>query len=401
MNKKQYVESRSFYDFKLWKNKARLLDHLDLELTERCNNNCIHCYINQPENDLNIKHRELSTNKIKAVLKEAADLGCLTVRFSGGEPLLREDFTDLYLFARRLGLKVIIFTNASLLTPATVDLFARIPPLKKIQITLYGIKQKTYESISRVPGSYEAAMRGIKLLLSRRIPIVVKTVFLPQNKNEIYELEAWAQKNIPWMDGKTDMVINFDLRGRRDSEAKNRLLKSFRLAADEEIQLLYSKHDDYLEKMRRFFSSYSGPKGPSLFSCGAGQKSACVDAYGRVQACMLLRYSEMTYDITQGTLKEAMEIFFPHVLNKKAEDPQYLLKCAQCFLIDLCESCPAKAWMEHGVIDKPVDYFCKISHAQAVYLGILRDNERAWEVKDWEVRIDRFLCSGPGKKKKI
>ena len=142
----QYVESRSFYEFKLWKNKARLLDHLDLELTERCNNNCVHCYINQPENDLSIKQRELSTDKIKAVLKEAADLGCLTVRFSGGEPLLREDFTDLYLYARHLGLKVIIFTNAALLTPTAVDLFSRIPPLKKIQITLYGIKQKTYEN---------------------------------------------------------------------------------------------------------------------------------------------------------------------------------------------------------------------------------------------------------------
>ena len=106
---------------------------------------------------------------------------------------------------------------------------------------------------------------------------------------------------------------------------------------------------------------------------------------------MLLRYSEMTYDITQGTLKEAMEIFFPHVLNKKAENPQYLLKCAQCFLVDLCESCPAKAWMEHGVIDKPVDYYCHLTHAQARSLGLLEEEEKAWEVSDWKLRIKRFL----------
>jgi radical SAM protein with 4Fe4S-binding SPASM domain len=401
MDKKQYVERKSFYDFKLWKNKGKVLDHLDLELTERCNNNCIHCYINQPENDLSIKQKELGTDKIKAILKEAADLGCLTVRFTGGEPLLRQDFTDLYLFTRHLGLKVIIFTNATLLNQDIVDLFARIPPLKKIQITLYGIKQKTYEAISRVPGSYAAAMRGINLLISNKIPFVVKTVFLPQNNEEINELEVWAQKKIPWMDRKTNMVINFDLRGRRDSEAKNRMLKSFRLTADEEIKLLCSKKNNYVKEMQRFFSSFSGPKGPRLFYCGAGRKSACIDAYGKVQVCMLLRYPKMTYDLSQGTLKEAMEIFFPKIFNKKAVNPQYLQRCAKCFLIDFCENCPAKAWMEHGAIDQPVEYYCNITHAQAVYLGILKDNEKAWEVRDWQDRIERFLCSEPEKKKKM
>lgn len=399
MDKKQYIERKSFYDLKLLKNKGRLLDHLDLELTERCNNNCIHCYINQPENDLSIKQRELGTYKIKAILKEAAELGCLTVRFTGGEPLLRQDFSDLYLFARQQGLKVILFTNATLLNQDIVNLFARIPPLKKIQITLYGIKQKTYEAISRVPGSYKAAMRGIKLLISNKIPFVIKTVFLPQNKKEINQLEAWASKKIPSMDRKTDMVINFDLRGRRDSEAKNHSIKNLRLTADEEIKLLYSKNNNYVGELRRFFSSFSGPKGPWLFYCGAGRKSACVDAYGKVQACMLLRYPKMTYDLSRGTLKEAMEIFFPKILNKKAVNPQYLRRCSNCFLIDLCENCPAKAWMEHGAIDRPVEYYCKISHAQAVFLGILKDDEKAWEVKDWQDRIERFLRSETGGKK--
>ena len=81
-----------------------LLGRLDMELTERCNNNCIHCYINLPADDP-CKARELSAEKIKAILSEAASLGCLTVRFTGGEPLLRNDFQEIYLFARRLGLE--------------------------------------------------------------------------------------------------------------------------------------------------------------------------------------------------------------------------------------------------------------------------------------------------------
>jgi len=60
-----------------------LLSRLDIELTERCNNNCLHCYINLPQDDLEAKNKELSTDEIKNILKEAVSLGCLTERFTG------------------------------------------------------------------------------------------------------------------------------------------------------------------------------------------------------------------------------------------------------------------------------------------------------------------------------
>ena len=107
------------------------------------------------------RQRELGTAEIKDILAEAAALGALSVRFTGGEPLLREDFVDLYLFARRLGLKVLLFTNARLITPELADLFARIPPLEKIEVTVYGMKPQSYEAVSRVPGSYEEFRRGV------------------------------------------------------------------------------------------------------------------------------------------------------------------------------------------------------------------------------------------------
>ena len=88
-----------------------------MELTERCNNNCIHCCINLPVDDKEAQSQELTTAEWKSLLEEAASLGCLSVRFTGGEPLLREDFEELYLVARRLGLKVLLFTNATLSPP--------------------------------------------------------------------------------------------------------------------------------------------------------------------------------------------------------------------------------------------------------------------------------------------
>ena len=112
-----YVEKPNSFEFDTWREQQPLLRALDFELTERCNNACIHCCINQMEHDAGLAAREMDTGFVKDLLQQAADLGCLSVRFAGGEPLLRSDFTDLYLFARRLGLRVVLFTNARLITP--------------------------------------------------------------------------------------------------------------------------------------------------------------------------------------------------------------------------------------------------------------------------------------------
>ena len=127
---------------------------------------------------------------------------------------MREDFEELYLFTRKLGLKVILFTNATLITRHLVGLFTRISPLEKIEISVYGMKKRSYEGVTRTPGSYEAAWRGINLLLEKKVPFVVKSALLPPNKMEMEEFEAWAC-TIPWMDKPPSYTMLFDLRCRR------------------------------------------------------------------------------------------------------------------------------------------------------------------------------------------
>ena len=79
--------------------------------------------------------------------------------------------------------------------------------------------------------------------------------------------------------------------------------------------------------------------------------------------------------------------------EKKAVDPDYLKRCARCFLKGLCEQCPGKSWLEHGTLDTPVEYFCEIAHVLARHLGLLREREMGWEVRDWRERI-RTLNQG-------
>ena len=364
-----------------------LLGRLDMELTERCNNDCIHCYINLPVDDP-CKARELSAEKIKAILSEAAALGCLTVRFTGGEPLLRDDFQEIYIFARRLGLKVLLFTNATLITPELADVFSRIPPRKKIEISVYGMSQQSYEAVTRTPGSFHAARRGMALMKERGIPFVVKAAVLPPNKGELDEFEAWAA-TIPGMDKPPAYSCFFDLRARRDSEEKNDLIRRLRATPEDGIRIISRDRERYLEEMKQFCSKFMKSSGDRLFSCGAGH-GACVDAYGFVQACMLLRHPETIYDLKEGTLRESLMEFFPKLRDMKANNPDYLDRCGCCFLHGLCEQCPGKSWMEHGTLDTPVEYFCQVAHARALDLGLLQDGEKAWAVEDWKKKITAF-----------
>jgi len=380
-----YIVRLSSQESPLWETTRPVLMELDIELTERCNNNCIHCCINLPADDLMAKERELSTSAIKGILKEAASLGCLSVRFTGGEPLLRDDFEEIYLYARKTGLKVLLFTNATLITPSVAELLSRIPPLEKIEITVYGMKKLSYEAITRTPGSFEAAWRGINLLLGKKVPFVVKSALLRPNKEEVEEFETWAS-TIPWMDDPPPYSIFFDLHFRRD-EKKNETIRNIRPAPQEGVNFLARRKTSYLKEMKKFCSRFMGPTGDKLFSCGAGMGGACVDAYGMIQLCMGVRHPDTVYDLRKGSLKEALTQFFPEVRKIKAINRDYLKRCAHCFLKGLCEQCPARSWAEHGTLDTPVDYYCEIAHTEARVLGLLGKDEKAWEVIDWKERI--------------
>jgi radical SAM protein with 4Fe4S-binding SPASM domain len=391
--KDPYYTKVTIEEAELWEHKTPSLYSLDIELTERCNCNCIHCYINLPPDDRNALRRELSKEEVKELLREAASLGCLSVRFTGGEPLLREDFSEIYLAARRLGLRVAILTNATLISPETAKLLSSIPPLAPIEISLYGMEGESYEAVTRTPGSFEDAWRGIHLILAERIPFIVKGTLLPPNRLDVDRFEQWAS-TIPWMDSPPSYSVLFDLRGRRDSSEKNYRIKFLRLSPDKAVEFASRRPEQYMKEMRQLCSKFTKPPGSNLFPCGAGVGGACVDAYGVLQLCLLLRHPDTVYDLKKGSLSHAIEEFFPKVRQLTAQNQEYVNRCARCFLYQLCEQCPAQSWMEHGTLDTPVEYFCTIAHAQARNVGLLRENEMGWEVRDWKERIRRFSGSG-------
>jgi radical SAM protein with 4Fe4S-binding SPASM domain len=143
--------------------------------------------------------------------------------------------------------------------------------------------------------------------------------------------------------------------------------------------------------MREFCARFLRPRGDVLFGCGAGHVP-CVDAYGALQPCLSLRDPELSLDVRDdpSALRRALTDVFPGLAELRATNPEYLRRCARCFLRALCEQCPAKSWAETGTLDSPVEYLCEVAHEQARLLGMLETGEWAWEVADHQARIARI-----------
>jgi radical SAM protein with 4Fe4S-binding SPASM domain len=368
-----YLEELKLPDFRLWKRaeEKRVPLSTEIELTERCNNNCVHCYINLAANDEEAKKRELSFEEIRDIVDETVEMGCLWWLITGGEPLLREDFADIYLYLKKKGLLTSVFTNATLITPELMSLFKKYPP-RELEITVYGITQETYERITRTPGSFEAFMKGINLLQKENVPFTLKAMALRSNINELEAIKDFC-KPVSKGPFRFDPFLHLRLRpnGKRNRQIKNERLSPKEIVAielgDEERKNGLLKQICEEKKIGQETAYFEDDN--HLFYCGAGRTSFTIDPYGFFKLCGSLSHPDCVYDLKKGSLREAWEEFVPQVRSMRTEDEECKRKCLSCSLINLCMWCPATAYLECGKLDRHIEDFCQIAHARAEVLA--------------------------------
>lgn len=356
-------------DFPLWAKlkERRAVLSFDLEITARCNCHCRHCYINLPAGDKEGRIRELTLPEISAIADQAVALGAMWVLISGGEPLLREDLSEIYLCLKRKGLLVSVFTNATLLRDEHIELFKKYPP-RDIEITVYGASQETYERVTRRPGSFAVFTNGLNGLLENGVKIRLKAMAIRSNCHELPAIGDFCRAH-------TKDYFRFDpqlhLRFDRD-EVRNDEIKAERLTP-EEIVALEKADTDRFSALRKgcdklINEEFSHIGCDHLFHCGAGNGSFNVSYDGKFRLCSSLWAPETMYDLRQGTLREAWEQLVPKVRDMRSQRYEFLESCRKCALVNLCLWCPAHAHLETGEMDKPVDYFCQVAHARAALL---------------------------------
>lgn len=320
------------------------------ELTNRCNNNCVHCFINEPANDQAAMARELTTSQVLGIIDQMADAGLLFLTLTGGEPLLRPDFAEIYTYARRKGILVGLFTNGTLITEKIANMLNNIRPLM-VEITLYGATEQTYETVTRLPGSYQRCLNGIRLIHERGIPLTLKSEVITLNRPELAEMSAMAESlevkfrydGLLWprLDGSKS-PLNYQL-SIGDLIAMDN--------ADSERREAFGKEVERLKGLTT--------RDERVFSCGAGINNFHVDSTGRMSICLMTR--RPSYSLLELSLSDAWKAL-GELRQKKRVLPS---PCLSCTMNSMCSQCPGWSQAMHGDDESVVDFVCELGRLRS------------------------------------
>jgi radical SAM protein with 4Fe4S-binding SPASM domain len=358
------METISYGEFSQTFHRRTIGRHLPLsasiEVTRRCPLTCVHCYNNLPMGDREAASSELTRDEHFRILDELADAGCLWLLFTGGEIFARRDFLDIYTYAKRKGFLITLFTNGTLITPRIADYLAAWRPFA-IEITLYGRSKATYEQLTGIPGSYEKCLRGIHLLLERKLPLALKSVAVTINAHELDGMQAFADE--------LGVAFKFDsmMNPRIDCSQSPLAVR----LTPEDCVALDLDNPRRVSEWQLVAQEFAGPANPpersdEMYHCGGGITSFAIDPQGGMSICVLSQQDK--YSLRSGSLREGWDVALRQVRARKITMPT---KCTACELkSSLCGMCPANGELENGNPETPVDFLCRVAHLRAYALGL-------------------------------
>jgi radical SAM protein with 4Fe4S-binding SPASM domain len=325
------------------------------ELTERCNLSCAQCYINRPADDAAALASELTRDQVFVVLDKLARAGCLWLAFTGGEPMLRPDFAEIYVRAKDLGFLVTVFTNATLVTQEIIELFTRLPPFT-VEATVYGRTREVYERVTGVPGSFDRCMQGVQWLAGAGVRLEIKTTVSVLNREELGAIRQLA-KDLGAL-FRFEMMINNRLDGGRGAD---------RLALEPSEIATMDLAEPQAREIRLAAAGEPRDTGPgaALYTCGAGVRAFSVDSRGRLTPCVMVR--EPAFDLLGGEFADGFEGPIREAVTARRSATE---QCAGCAVAAVCDHCPGWGLVENGDPEASVDFLCRVARERGRLLGL-------------------------------
>jgi len=273
------------------------------ELTCRCNLRCVMCYTDC-FNTLDKIQQELSFPEILRIMDEIHEAGCLELCLTGGEPLVRKDFWDIYAYAKQKGFLVTVFTNGTLLTEKIADYWACSPP-SMIEISFHGLTQRSFEQITQGAGSYERCLAGIRLILERNLPLTLKTTGMTVNRDEVLKIKEYVAGLGKDRPNKVQYKFGSDVRPRLDGSED---VYQYQLLENDITDIEQADPEFRAERFRQNGEAEARLREGAIL-CAGGQYKFHIDAYGQLQLCSNNR--RQSYDLRRGSFQEGFYRFLP------------------------------------------------------------------------------------------
>lgn len=298
-----------------------------LDLTYRCNERCVHCYLDHDD------HGEMTTAEIADLLAQLADAGVFFLSLSGGEVFMRRDFFEIVEKARQLLFNVKVKTNGVMIHEAEA---ARLRQLgvEQVQISVYSHRPEIHDAITKLPGSLNRTIKAIRFLKSQGLKVSISNVamngnFADQRGVMMLARELGAEYTLdptitPKLDGDTSIL-------------------SLRIAG-EELKRVF--HDPDVVGNVDEFCAPPAPPGVDIMEglpCSAGHTACYISPYGDVFPCV-------QFPLPSGNVRRQrfLDIWHhsPQLKEVRSIRAKDLPICSTCAHVGTCTRCPGLAYME-------------------------------------------------------
>lgn len=285
------------------------------ELTNRCNFRCPFCYINTEKA---IRKPYHSFEKIKSIIDELVDMGMLFCTISGGECILHPDFKKIYLYLKKCGVLVSVFTNAYLINEEVLDLFSEFKPYK-VEVSIYGMDEDTFFNTTGQHG-FEIVLDNVLKLKKRDINVRCKSPITSFTSSSIVSIKNWC------IDNNIQFYFSDELFDSYYGES------SAKYKVDDDIykEAVKNRVNSIIKNSNHIY----GRK--KAWDCTAGKYSGVLAADGFFYPCMsCVGREKYKISIDEG-IKKAIDIR-RKIIDK--EKNKILDFCSGCNMCNVCDKC--------------------------------------------------------------
>lgn len=330
------------------------------ELSPVCNFSCKMCYVRKTRKEVDESPRKILTlEDWRRIAREALDAGVLELLLTGGEPLLWPDFWTLYEELIDMGILISINTNGSLIDDAAIARFRKKPP-QRINITLYGASDETYQRLCGIHGVFTKVDNAICGLMDAGITVKLNCSLTPENAKDLDWMMAYAKKRNTAITVGTYMFppirrdpTSFGVNQRfTPEESAKYQLRYLQLSRDEE------RYQDCLDNI---LNGYAAPPGldadcidpiDGKIRCRAGKSSFWITWDGWLTPCGML--PEPVADLKELSFAQGWR-----AITEASAALRLSSVCDTCKNRDICHPCAAISYAETGSFSGIPTYMCR------------------------------------------